>query len=127
MSLAKHWRLQPQRYRLSGVQCKACGARLFPQRQVCSHCSSREVRPYQFSGKGRVYSYAVIYDAPTGYEGFIPYVAALVTLDEGPMLTAQLTDVDINEVSIGMPVEIVYEDITEEFTLPKFQPWAKMF
>ncbi len=107
MSLAKHWRLQDQRYKLIGGQCEACGAKLFPQRQVCPQCKSQRVRPYKFSGKGRVYSYTVVYDAPAGYELFLPYVTALVRLDEGPMITAQLTDVDLNDVQIGMPVEMV--------------------
>jgi uncharacterized OB-fold protein len=49
----------------------------------------------------------VVYDAPAGYEGFAPYVGALVELDEGPLIAAQLTDVDIDEVEIGMPVEMV--------------------
>lgn len=107
MSLAKHWRLQNQRYRLLGVQCKDCGAMLFPRRQVCPRCKSQNLRPLQFEGEGKVYSYTVVYDPPAGYEGFAPYVGALVELEEGPLIAAQLTDVDIGEVEVGMPVEMV--------------------
>lgn len=107
MSLAKHWRLQNQRYRLIGVECESCGAKSFPQRQICPQCRSKQVRPYQFKREGKVYSYTVVYDAPAGYEQSIPYIAALVQLDEGPLITAQLADVDINDVCIGMPVEMV--------------------
>jgi len=107
MSLAKHWRLQNQRYRLIGGKCEDCGARFFPERHVCPECKSKSVGPCQFEGDGEVYSHAVVYDAPAGYEQLIPYVAALVQLDEGPLVTAQLTDVDINDVRIGMPVEMV--------------------
>lgn len=107
MSLAKHWRLQKQRYRLIGVECEDCGERFLPDRQVCPQCKSRQLRPHQFKGEGKVYSHTVIYDAPAGYEEFTPYVAALVQLDEGPLVTAQLTDVDIEDVRIGMPVEMV--------------------
>lgn len=107
MSLAKHWRLQDQRYRLLGARCIDCGARLFPQRQVCPRCKSRNVQTCRFKGQGKVYSYTVVYDAPAGYEGFAPYVGALIELDEGPLIAAQLTDVDIDEVEIGMPVEMV--------------------
>lgn len=107
MSLAKHWRLQDQRYRLIGAECEDCGARFFPQRQLCPRCRSKKVRPHQFNGDGKVYSHTAIYDAPAGYEHSVPYVAALVELDEGPLVTAQLTDVDIEEVCIGMPVEMV--------------------
>jgi len=56
---------------------------------------------------GEVFSYTTIYDAPAGYEHNAPYTVALVKLDEGPVLTAQLTDVDREEVYIGMPVEMV--------------------
>lgn len=107
MSLAKHWRLQDQRYRLLGVQCEDCGARLFPRRRVCPRCKSQDLQPYQFKGEGKVYSYTVVYDTPAGYEGFAPYVGALVELEEGPLIAAQLTDVDIDQVEIGMPVEMV--------------------
>jgi uncharacterized OB-fold protein len=54
-----------------------------------------------------VYSFTTIYEAPTGYDSNAPYTVALVKLDEGPMVTAQLTDVDNNAVEIGMPVEMV--------------------
>ena len=59
-----------------------------------------------FSGKGTVYSYTTVLDAPAGFEEQAPYVLALVKLDEGPMVTAQLTDLE-DEPEIGMPVEMV--------------------
>jgi len=60
-----------------------------------------------------VYSYTVVYDAPSGYDGYVPYPAALVRLDEGPLVAAQLTDVDIDEAYIGMPVEMVTRRLRE--------------
>lgn len=62
---------------------------------------------YQFSGGGEVYSYTTVYDAPAGFEFQAPYVAALVKLEEGPLVTAQLTDLGDEPVRIGMPVEMV--------------------
>jgi uncharacterized OB-fold protein len=62
---------------------------------------------YQFSGKGEVYSYSTVYQAPAGYEEYVPYTVALIKLEEGPMLTAQLTDMGEQEPKIGMPVEMV--------------------
>ncbi|HRE47132.1 MAG TPA: Zn-ribbon domain-containing OB-fold protein [Aggregatilineales bacterium] len=58
------------------------------------------------TGRGEVYSYTLIQDAPEGFEGQAPYVLALVKLDEGPMITAQLTDLE-GAPEIGMPVEMV--------------------
>jgi hypothetical protein len=62
---------------------------------------------YQFSGQGEVYSFTTVYDAPAGFEDGAPYTLALIKLDEGPMVTAQLTDLDSRGIEIGMPVEMV--------------------
>ena len=74
---------------------------------------SRNLQPHHFGGGGTVYSYTVMYDAPSGYDGSVPYPAALVRLDEGPLVAAQLTDVDIDEVYVGMPVEMVTRRLRE--------------
>jgi uncharacterized OB-fold protein len=97
-----------------GEVCNTCGAKLFPPRDVCPECSKPAYEPYTFSGNGKVYSYSTVYQAPTGYEAFVPYTVALVKLDEGPLVTAQLTDVDGDEVEIGMPVEMVTRKLREE-------------
>ncbi len=68
---------------------------------------------YAFSGKGEVYSYTILRDAPAGYEDTTPYTVALVKLQEGPVITAQLTDLGDYLVSIGMPVEMVTWKIRE--------------
>ena len=68
---------------------------------------------FQFSGKGEVYSFTTIQDAPAGFEEQAPYVLALIKLDEGPMLTAQLTDLD-GPVEIGMRVEMVTRKLRSE-------------
>ncbi len=114
MSIPKHWRLNNQRYAMVGEVCHTCGAKLFPPRDVCPECSKPAYEPFQFSGKGQVYSYSTIYQAPTGYEAFVPYTVALVELEEGPLVTAQLTDVDQDELEIGMQVEMVTRKLREE-------------
>jgi len=107
MSVPRNWRLQAQRYRLVGEVCEKCGARIFPPRDVCPECEAPAQTPFVFSGRGEVYSYSTVYHPPRGYEEFAPYTVALVRLEEGPLVTAQLTDVDADEVRIGMPVEMV--------------------
>ncbi len=114
MSLPRYWRLQDQRYAMVGEVCTRCGAKLFPPRDVCPECSKLAYEPYVFSGKGEVYSFSTIFQAPLGYEEFVPYTVALVRLDEGPLVTAQLTDVDRSEVEIGMKVEMVTRKLREE-------------
>ena len=113
-TIPSNWRLQGQRYRMVGEVCDHCGAKLFPPRDVCPECSKPAATPYTFSGKGEVYSYSTIYQAPKGFEEFVPYTVALVRLDEGPMITAQLTDVEVSEVEIGMPVEMVTRRMQED-------------
>ena len=113
MGLPTHWRLKNQRYRLIGEVCLKCGAKLFPPRDVCPECSKPAYEPFTFSGKGEVYSHSTMYQAPDGYQEFVPYTVALVRLEEGPLVTAQLTDVDSDEVEIGMPVEMVTRKMRE--------------
>lgn len=67
----------------------------------------------QFSGFGEIYSYTVVQDPPEGYEWQAPYVLAMVKLDEGPIITAQLTDLD-TEPKIGERVEMVTRKLTTE-------------
>jgi uncharacterized OB-fold protein len=107
MEISRHWRLRRQRYGLVGEVCEHCGDKIFPPRDVCPKCAEEAKTTYVFSGKGEVYSYSTVYDAPEGYEGQAPYTVAIVKLEEGPLVTAQLTDVDNNQVNIGQPVEMV--------------------
>ena len=66
------------------------------------------------SGRGEVYSFSTMYNAPHGFEEQKPYTIALIKLDEGPMVTAQLTDVNSGDVAIGLRVEMVTRKLREE-------------
>ena len=114
MSISRNWRLRSQRYGLVGEVCGRCGARLFPPRDICPQCGEPAATPYTFSGRGEVYSFSTLYQAPQGYEEYVPYTVALIKLEEGPLVTAQLTDVDPDQVRIGMPVEMVTRKRREE-------------
>jgi uncharacterized OB-fold protein len=106
MEVSRHWRLAAQRYRLVGEQCPHCGAAIFPPRDACPGCAKPAQELYTFTGRGTVFSYTTVLEAPEGFDGQAPYVIALIELDEGPMLTAQLTDLE-SEPEIGMRVEMV--------------------
>ena len=114
MEIPRHWRLKKQRYALVGEVCPHCSAKLFPPRDVCPECGGEAKTPYTFSGKGEIYSYTTMHDAPSGFEDQIPYTVALVKLVEGPMVTAQLTDLGGQAVEIGMPVEMVTRRIKQD-------------
>ncbi len=107
MDIPRHWRLKKQRYALVGEVCEHCNAKLFPPRDICPECGKEAKTLFQFSGKGSVYSYTTVYDAPEGYIEQAPYTLAMVKLEEGPLVTAQLTDLGEQKAEIGMPVEMV--------------------
>lgn len=75
------------------------------------------------SGKAKVWTYAIHHMGPTkAYKGDPPYVVALVELDEGVKMMTNIVDCDPHDVKVGMEVEVVFDDVTDEVTLPKFKP-----
>ena len=114
MEVARYWRTTKQRYELVGERCEKCSAEVFPPRGVCPNCKSGAMRDHAFSGQGEVYSFSNIHVAPHGFEKFAPYQVALIRLTEGPLITAQLTDVDAADVYVGMPVEMVTRVLRED-------------
>jgi uncharacterized OB-fold protein len=113
MGIPQFWRLQRQNYRLVGEVCNRCGNKIFPPRDVCPECHEPAYEPHTFTGRGEVYSHTTVYNAPEGYDEYVPYAVALVKLQEGPLVTAQLTDVAPGEIEIGMSVEMVTRKVRE--------------
>lgn len=111
MDIPRNWRLKKQRYSLVGEVCPSCDAKVFPPRDVCPECGDEAKTLFAFSGRGELYSFTSVHDAPTGFDDGTPYTIAIVKLDEGPFVTAQLTDLDQGELNIGMPVEMVTRKI----------------
>ena len=114
MEVARYWRTTRQRYQLVGEVCPNCNGKIFPPRDVCPTCEKEAKTPFAFSGVGEVYSYSTVYQAATGYEKATPYTVAMIRLAEGPLVSAQLTDIDDKDVSIGMPVEMVTRVLRED-------------
>jgi uncharacterized OB-fold protein len=114
MEIPRHWRLKQQRYALIGEVCPHCEKKIFPPRDVCPHCGGEAKTQYAFSGRGEVFSFTTLHDGPAGYNDTTPYTVALVKLQEGPVVTAQLTDLGDQPIEIGMPVEMVTRRIRED-------------
>ncbi|AIU68948.1 AcaC [Thermococcus eurythermalis] len=112
MQVSRYWRHFREKYRLIGGKCEN-GHVFFPHRQVCPVCGSRNVEEYEFSGKGKVISWTIVRNPPSGFEYYKPYPLALVQLEDGPIVLAQLTDVDPEEIDFGMEVEVVTKKIRE--------------
>jgi uncharacterized OB-fold protein len=114
MEVPRHWRLRKQRYALVGEICPHCSTKIFPPRDVCPECGGEAKTAYTFSGKGEVYSFTRMGNAPAGFEQQSPYTVALIKLEEGPIVTAQLTDLGDSKVEIGMPVEMVTRKLRDD-------------
>jgi len=114
MGLPNLWREIPQRYRLEGVICKNCNSSFFPPRIVCPNCGSKELSFQRLPDRGKVLSYTIIRKPPNNFEGYAPYPVALIELLEGVKVTCQLTDCDIDEIFIGMPVEATLRKVKED-------------
>ena len=112
MQVSRYWRHFREKYRLIGGKCEN-GHVFFPYREVCPVCGSRNVEEYEFSGKGKVLTWTIVRNPPSGFEYYKPYPLALVQLEEGPVVLAQLTDVDPEEIHEGMEVEAVTRKVRE--------------
>ncbi|MBI4283869.1 MAG: Zn-ribbon domain-containing OB-fold protein [Chloroflexi bacterium] len=112
-----------KRHELMIQHCKRCSAYVHYPRAICPRCLSDSLEWVQACGKGRVYSYTVvIQNAAPGFREEVPYIYAVVELDEGPHMFTNIVDCPIDECKIDMPVTVVFDDITPEVTLPKFKP-----
>lgn len=114
MEIPRHWRLKKERYNLVGEVCPHCDMKLFPPRDICPECGQDARQPFHFSGRGEVFSYTTIFDPPKGFSETAPYTVALIKLEEGPVITAQLTDLGEDPVEIGMPVEMVTRRLRQD-------------
>jgi uncharacterized OB-fold protein len=116
-AVPRFWREIPQRYNLIGNQCGACDKIYFPPRESCPYCRRKSIdnmKNIKLSGKGKIVTYTIIHVAPENFEGQAPYGIAIIQLDEGPRLTAQLVDCDIDKIKIGMKVKPTFRKIQED-------------
>ncbi|MQF83072.1 hypothetical protein FIM02_02790 [SAR202 cluster bacterium AD-802-E10_MRT_200m] len=105
-------------------QCQSCGEFHFYPRSICPYCWSVDLKWVKSTGFARLYSYVISHRAPAGFESNVPYVIAVVELDEGIRMMTNLVEIAPNpcSLSIGMPLRISYQEISESITLPNFSP-----
>ncbi len=110
--------------RLIVQRCSACHEHQFYPRKICVHCGSPDVDWVDASGKGTVHTYTVIHrQGMPGWRDEVPYVAAIIELDEGVRMTTNVVECSPEQVSIGMPVEVTFVD-EGPLVLPRFRPAA---
>jgi uncharacterized OB-fold protein len=112
-------------HRLVVQRCAACGRTRHPPGPVCPRCRSTASEWWQLPGTGTVYTYTIVRQAfIASLQDRIPYVVIAVDLDgaAGARLVSNLVDADLDEVRVGMPVEVVWEDMGPELAVPRFRP-----
>jgi len=103
-------------------RCQRCGAWRHPPRPMCHNCHSLQWEWAPTKGKGQVYCWTTVHQAlDPAFAEAVPYAAVVVELDEGPRLTTWVTDIAPDDLEIGMPVELWFDDVNDEVTLPKFR------
>jgi uncharacterized OB-fold protein len=109
--------------RLVVQECQACGHVQHPPLPACPRCHSTDLGWRTASGAGTVYTCTVVrHPTHFAFADKIPYVIALVELAEGPRLITGITGIPAEEVRAGMPVRAVFRDVTDQVTLPYFEP-----
>ena len=112
-----------QRHELLLAECNACSKAHLPPGPICPFCFSDDLGWRKASGRGQVTAWTVVHkEWFAAFRDDLPYNAVQVELEEGPRLTANLIGVDNDKISVGMKVEITFDDVTPEVTLPRFQP-----
>ena len=113
-------------HRLMYQRCRLCGTQVFYPRDICPGAQCFGVGTLDWvesSGRGAVYSFTISYQpAHPGFREDVPYVLAIIELEEGWRMNSNIVDIDLSEIEIGMAVEVCWDDVTAEFTLPKFRP-----
>ena len=111
-----------RRHELMIQKCSQCGTQQFYPRTICSACCATDLLWVRASGFGTVVTWTVVrHPVSSAYADDIPYVIALIELDEGPTMMAQVVDCEPDSVQSGMPVEVCFEEWTEDITMPNFR------
>jgi len=106
-------------------QCNSCGEAYFYPRDISPCCFSKDTKWVQASGNASLFTYAIVHRAPhPGYADEVPFVTAIVELEEGPKMPTSIVidDPTPEKLQVGMALKVVFEDITDTIALPKFVP-----
>jgi hypothetical protein len=110
-----------RQHKLLVQRCEQCHGYWFPPATLCPHCLSPKWAWTEASGGGKVYTFVVFQRAyHPGFKGEIPYCVALIQLDEGPRMLSNVVG-DPKDVQCDARVQVLFDDVTEQVSLPKFQ------
>ena len=102
-----NWRNIQSRYRLKGASCLSCGKNYYSKKYLCE-CGSKNFKTVVFRGRGKLLSFTEITVPPAEFKKTAPYSIGLIELEQGPRLIAQLVDIKLCDLKIGMPMVAVF-------------------
>lgn len=108
--------------RLLLTRCNSCGEAIWYPRPICPFCHSVDTKWEQVSGRGHIYSFAIVRRGVGEYAKAAPYVLAYVELVEGPRMMTNVVDCDLDGIAIDQEVEVVFHKTSGEYALPRFRP-----
>ena len=113
-----------RRHELTLPFCRECGAAHYYPRALCPSCLSLDLEWRTVSGKGTLHTFTVVHRGQKDFPLGTPYILAVVELAEGPRMMTNLVGLapDSARLRIGLPVEVVFQDVTDEIALPHFRP-----
>ena len=122
---SEHYWQQAAAGKLVIQKCQECGEAQFYPRVLCAHCGGQSLEWLECSGRANLFTFAIVHVPPhPGFAGEVPYITAIVELEEGVKMPSQVIGIepDPAEIHIGMPLQVVFEKATDEISLPVFQP-----
>ena len=115
-----------KQHKLVLKKCKDCGNIDHPPYLYCTNCQSENMEWVEASGKGKLYAYAINhYMVPFPFWDDMPYVVAMIDLAEGVRMISNIVECEHDKLKNGMELEVIFDDVSPEFTLPKWRPVKK--
>ncbi len=109
-------------HQLKFQKCSDCGEVRWPPSIICPRCHSRDTQWIEASGRGAIHTFAVYHQAfHPAFKDKLPYVVAVVRLDEGPMMLTNVVGCPPESLECEMAVQVAWDDVSDECSLPKFQ------
>jgi uncharacterized OB-fold protein len=114
MPTARAWREYPQRYRYEAAVCKKCGKWFFPPRLICDACKSRDLEKRAMQRTGKILTHTVVRVPPKPFADQAPYAVAVIEMDDGPRLTAQVVEWQEGQLATGQKVRLEFRKIYDD-------------
>jgi uncharacterized OB-fold protein len=113
-----------KRHELIIPRCRLCDRYFFYPRQACPYCLREQWEWAPASGRARLHSFTVVHQPQhPAFQADVPYAYAIVQLEEGVRMISNVVGCDVEkELRIDMPLVVDFDDVTAEWTLPKFRP-----